>query len=234
MSDGTRTGEATAAIHQWWPGVETRPHGYGHFGDCGSVYDGDGFCVAVTFERPGSRWSAKIIVTVHETSEVLNVCADSTVSAADAIWHARDKAFDYAGNLCAGQRARIECRAKAFRDALSAHPKSDAEKRIQLSARRQALDCVSAERDRQDVQWGGPVHDDEHHPSEWLDYIARQLTMASHAASYDDYRDRLVKIAALAVAAFESSERREARGDEAFARAMLGATGVPDTGRGDA
>ncbi len=102
------------------------------------------------------------------------------------------------------------------------------------SARRQALDCVSAERDRQDVQWGGPVHDDEHHPSEWLDYIARQLTMASHAASYDDYRDRLVKIAALAVAAFESSERREARGDEAFARAMLGATGVPDTGRGDA
>jgi hypothetical protein len=224
MSDGTRTGEATAAIHQWWPGVRTRPHGYGHFGDCGSVYGGDGhgdvICVAVTFDNSDSRWRATIYVKVHETSEWVSMSFYSLDSAADALWHARDKAFDYAGNKCKAKVARWEARAKAFRDALSAHPKSEAEKRLQLSARRQALDCVSAAIDKEHARWGGSERDDERHPSEWLDYIARQLTMASHAASYDDYRDRLVKVAALAVAAFESSERREARGDDAFARAM--------------
>lgn len=79
---------------------------------------------------------------------------------------------------------------------------------------------VAGERRKQDGQWGGPEHDDEHRVSEWVAYILYQAsrlleiptpgpvadlpelrqTMALH-------RERFVKIAALAVAAVESIDR---------------------------
>lgn len=75
---------------------------------------------------------------------------------------------------------------------------------------------IFAERDRQDAQWGGPDHDDSHQAREWLGYVEHQLDAARNEALDDDYvnlvdpehyRQRLVKIAALAVAAIESLDR---------------------------
>lgn len=81
------------------------------------------------------------------------------------------------------------------------------------------LTDIIAERGRQDAQWGGPPHDDDHSPDEWLEFIEHQVD-AAHAligaGSEDEngepngdarYRQRLVKIAALAVAAIESLDR---------------------------
>ena len=72
---------------------------------------------------------------------------------------------------------------------------------------------VLDERRRQDAQWGGPEHDDEHVASDWLTYIRHQADHAKVQARVDNpagYRERLVKIAALAVAAIESHDRLEA------------------------
>jgi hypothetical protein len=77
------------------------------------------------------------------------------------------------------------------------------------------IDEIDAERARQDVQWGGPAHDDQHHPDEWIDYINKQARAGWLAAVTPhpvEYRERLVKIAALAVAALESMTRISASG----------------------
>lgn len=72
---------------------------------------------------------------------------------------------------------------------------------------------IAAERERQDFQWGGEGHDDTHDERDWLLYIRKQMARAWRAAPFTgvlmtDYRSRLVKIAALAVAALESFDRR--------------------------
>lgn len=64
---------------------------------------------------------------------------------------------------------------------------------------------IRAERERQDEQWGGPEHDDEHDPWDWARLI-------EHQTAWDREQDpwcRFVKIAALAVAAIESIERKK-------------------------
>lgn len=80
------------------------------------------------------------------------------------------------------------------------------------------LDVVR-ERMRQDEQWGGSRHDDTHHAGEWLQYIGKQQVLAVNETIADDdlrlvdpqgYRERLVKIAALAVAALQSHDRKSA------------------------
>lgn len=80
------------------------------------------------------------------------------------------------------------------------------------------LDEVKDERARQDEQWGGPGHDDTHVPAEWFGFIQDQddhFTSASLSTrSHDEAfitataRERLIKIAALAVAAVESIDRK--------------------------
>jgi hypothetical protein len=61
---------------------------------------------------------------------------------------------------------------------------------------------IRQERERQDAKWGGPAHDDEHGPSAWKDILLDQMfnTEATH-------RDRLIRIAAVAIAAIESDDR---------------------------
>lgn len=72
---------------------------------------------------------------------------------------------------------------------------------------------IEVERARQDAQWGGPSHDDQHGPDDWLDYIQKQVDAARNdSLSAEDYRRRLVKIAALAVAGYESNARLVPRG----------------------
>lgn len=77
---------------------------------------------------------------------------------------------------------------------------------------------IQAERVRQDEQWGGPEHDDTHGPADWCDYIERQLSEADGVIGLQNpaaWRERMVKIAALAVAAIESHDRVMARSAEA-------------------
>lgn len=72
-------------------------------------------------------------------------------------------------------------------------------------------DEIQKERLRQDQKWGGPKHDDTHSIPEWVMFIkdyaswARQMTSMG---SIGKARRRLIQVAALAVAAVESLDRR--------------------------
>jgi hypothetical protein len=79
---------------------------------------------------------------------------------------------------------------------------------------------IRAERERQDEQWGGPEHDDEHGPADWLHFIDKQIIAGVFDVELGEqnpgsYRARLVKTAALAVAAIESHDRKSALNPEA-------------------
>lgn len=73
---------------------------------------------------------------------------------------------------------------------------------------------VAAERERQDMKWGGPIHDDQHTTTEFVqrieDYAGWARMMASFG-SRDKARLRLIQVAALAVAAVESMDRQAQR-----------------------
>lgn len=108
-------------------------------------------------------------------------------------------------------------------------PTSDPEDASRLAARIAAavnatagtdysvFDDVLEERSRQDAQWGGAEHDDEHSVFEWYGFIEHQmelLAVEQQGHDVDDIpaaRTRLVKIAALAAAAIESLDRRVSR-----------------------
>jgi hypothetical protein len=62
---------------------------------------------------------------------------------------------------------------------------------------------VAQERAYQDRRWGGPTHDDQHTNSSWLSIMSNLV--AKHVA---DPRALFVKVAATAVAAIESYDRK--------------------------
>lgn len=64
------------------------------------------------------------------------------------------------------------------------------------------------ERMRQDAQWGGEAHDDEHFRTDWLHYIQHQLNKALVEESRDAFMGRMVKVGALAIAAIQSQLRK--------------------------
>lgn len=74
-------------------------------------------------------------------------------------------------------------------------------------------DEILAERDRQDAKWGGPTHDDAYSQENWLNYIASHNVRAAMSENPFVYRKQLVRIAALAVAAVESCDRKKAAGE---------------------
>lgn len=79
------------------------------------------------------------------------------------------------------------------------------------------IEEVQAERERQDEQWGGPDHDDEHSAEKWCDLVYEYLSRAwqtRHLQPSDGYRKRMVQVAALAVAAIESHDREIERSSE--------------------
>jgi len=81
---------------------------------------------------------------------------------------------------------------------------------------------ITSARLNQDKEWGGAEHDDAHEPEKWCAFIRHQLRFADRAvcslatdeisggeeqALVDNYRARLIKIAAVAIAATESLDR---------------------------
>lgn len=65
---------------------------------------------------------------------------------------------------------------------------------------------INRERVKQDAKWGGPQHDDTHVPEDWLSFIS--VRIAESRTHPHKYRQNMVEIAALAVAAIESDDRR--------------------------
>jgi len=63
---------------------------------------------------------------------------------------------------------------------------------------------IRIERKRQDHQWGGPTHDDEHFEENWENWI---IDFAKGDRGPSSHRDRMIRIAALAVAAIQSNDR---------------------------
>lgn len=82
----------------------------------------------------------------------------------------------------------------------------------------QVINDITLERIKQDEQWGGGNHDDGHGPHDWCRYIHKQNQAAYGAfvGIFGDrmsWRSRMVKIAALAIAAIESHDRLKAEDD---------------------
>lgn len=68
---------------------------------------------------------------------------------------------------------------------------------------------VAAERERQDAQWGGPEHDDQHEPIHWLWFVSDQVSKGeTEQETNENIRARLVKIAALAFAGIAAIDRQ--------------------------
>lgn len=77
-----------------------------------------------------------------------------------------------------------------------------------MTPREKVFDDIDAERREQNAQWGGEEHDDEHIAAEWCGFIAYQCRQMVKPQGLRKARARMVKIAALAVAAIESFDRR--------------------------
>lgn len=78
-------------------------------------------------------------------------------------------------------------------------------------SRAEIFEEISAERTRQDNIWGGPGHDDTHDISDWVLFIKEHARMADPLTPQpEESRRRLIEVAALAVAAIESLDRKPA------------------------
>lgn len=82
---------------------------------------------------------------------------------------------------------------------------------IPMLSNQSPITDVVIERIRQDEKWGGPVHDDLHPTYEFVqlieDYAGWARVMAQ-MGSNDKARNRLIQVAALAIAAVESIDRK--------------------------
>lgn len=84
------------------------------------------------------------------------------------------------------------------------------------SAKQQSIYSeITAERQYQDQQWGGPDHDDDHSIHDWIAFItvygARAVESSQWGLVPQLSRSSFIKIAALAVAAIESLDRSSGR-----------------------
>ena len=84
------------------------------------------------------------------------------------------------------------------------------------------IEEIKSERRIEDKEWGGSEHDDAHEPEKWCGLLRHQIRLADRATcslATDEitgdeerslivgYRERLIKIAAVALAATESLDR---------------------------
>jgi hypothetical protein len=100
----------------------------------------------------------------------------------------------------------------------------------------EVLQEIREERARQDAEWGGPEHDDQHTPGDWVHIIYGLTSQANPPGPGDlaGFRKKMVQVAATAVAAVESLDRctclgliENARADNALQDAMLQAMVQP-------
>ncbi len=75
-----------------------------------------------------------------------------------------------------------------------------------MTTREKIFKEVDDERLYQDAKWGGPEHDDKEREHDWTSDIERYV----HGNGEHGFRTSMVKVAALAVAAIESHDRKNA------------------------
>lgn len=75
-----------------------------------------------------------------------------------------------------------------------------------LNDQKEFVESVLEERKRQDYQWGGPEHDDCHDQFDWATFIMDRLLVIEHL-SPTEFRGEMIKVAALGLAAYETSKR---------------------------
>ena len=90
--------------------------------------------------------------------------------------------------------------------------------RLRPDSHTPTFNLIIEERNRQILEWGGAPHDDSLHISEWLRILLKHLgRCADDIEEYhgrksifhlDAFRDRMVVVAAVAVACIESVSRR--------------------------
>ncbi len=76
------------------------------------------------------------------------------------------------------------------------------------AARRYLFDEIEEEREYQDKKWGGAAQDDTQSFDDFTKYIGEYSRGEGRALTYD-FRTRMLKTAALAVAAIESYDRKD-------------------------
>ena len=79
----------------------------------------------------------------------------------------------------------------------------------------QIFEEIRQERDRQDEQYGGPDHDDNHYPGDWclilMKYHGRGAAVTIDTQPDATFRASMMKLAAVAVAATQSFDRIKGR-----------------------
>jgi hypothetical protein len=75
-------------------------------------------------------------------------------------------------------------------------------------ARQNVYEAIDAERDYQDAKWGGCDFDDTQTEADWQKYL-KEYSQAEGRGEGRDFRTRMIKTAALAVAALESLNRKD-------------------------
>lgn len=68
--------------------------------------------------------------------------------------------------------------------------------------KQEVLAAIAEEREYQDAKYGGAAHDKKHKYYEWKDFIIIQIVNLNE----QNFKERMIKIAALASAALESLE----------------------------
>lgn len=78
----------------------------------------------------------------------------------------------------------------------------------EISKKAQIWHQILDEREYQDKKWGGPEHDDEHNNHDWVSFIIKHLGRAVvWPFSPKTFRQQMIRVAALAVAAVEWIDR---------------------------
>lgn len=71
---------------------------------------------------------------------------------------------------------------------------------------------IQKEREHQDIKWGGPGEDDLNTDHNWIAYIIKQTGQAvTRQGDRSNFRQRMIRVAALAVAAIERCDRATER-----------------------
>lgn len=66
---------------------------------------------------------------------------------------------------------------------------------------------IRDERDKQDKEWGGPIHDDDHTVNDFIAFITKHAGKAVDG-SVQDQRHQMIRVAATAVAVVEKLDRQ--------------------------
>lgn len=78
-----------------------------------------------------------------------------------------------------------------------------------MTIREKVIEEIMAEREYQDHKWGGENHDDEHTWHDWVTYLIKHMSRAVvFPFNFETFHYQMVRVAALAVAAAEWSERK--------------------------